>query len=303
MRYFNNALIYRFTKEMNINADQLEKQMSDFRLTPCGEQDMQKFGWVNAMGNLGSMLTHVGNDAILISARKEEKIIPGSVIKNELDTLVEAKEIETGVTIKRAEKMALKDDLMIKLLPRAFSKFQSTDAIITGDYIIVNASSYKQAENMLALLRKSIGSLPVIPVVVKNDTSTLMTEWVKNATTPKGFELGEQAELRGILENSGIARLKGQELSCDETIAHIDANKVVCKLAMTYQDRLSFIVDETLTVKQLSFSDEIKDQNEDIDFEDKAARFDADFCLMAGELSAFTKGLLSAFGGEEHEKA
>ncbi|AGG58079.1 exonuclease recombination-associated [Vibrio phage douglas 12A4] len=303
MKFFNNALMYRFTKEMNIDALKLEEQLAEFRLTPCGPQDMQKFGWVNSFGIHGDMLTHVGNGAILISARKEEKIIPSSVIKNELDALVAAKELESGVTIKRAEKSALKDDLLIQLLPRAFSRFKTTEAVIIGEYIIVNASNYKQAEDLLALLRKSMGSLPVIPVVPKSDPSTIMTEWVKTSTTPNGFELGEQAELRSILDDGGVAKLKGQELACDETMAHIDANKVISKLSVSWQGRLSFLLDDSLAVKCLSFSDEIKDQNEDIGFEDKAARFDADFCLMVGELKALTKDLLNAFGGEEYEKA
>ncbi|RJG51350.1 recombination-associated protein RdgC [Motilimonas pumila] len=299
--WFKNLQIYRFTRPFEHSIEALETTLADFTFSPCGSQDISKFGWVNAMGKMGQTLTHGADGHILICAKKEEKMLPGPVVKDMVEERALAQEEQNGRALKKKEKDALKEDVIMELLPRAFSRTSQTFAWIApkSNLLVVDASSAKKADDLLALLRKALGSLPVVPLSLTTPPELTMTDWLNEGNIPAGFNVEDEAELRSALEHGGIIRCKQQDLSSDEIKAHLDADKLVTKLALNWQENISFILGEDMAVKRLKFSDVLREENEDVDADDFAARFDADFALMTGELSNFIPALVEALGGEE----
>lgn len=301
MNFFKNALIYRLTNPMAMMArlPTLEENLKQFQFTPCGSQDMARTGWVPATEQ-HQTLVHQANGQFLLTIQKQEKIIPGPVIKQHLNARITKLETEQGRRLKKTEKDALKDEVLHSLLSRAFVKNSRTQLWIdiTNGLIVVDASSAKRAEDALALLRKSLGSLPVVPLTTENPVELTTTEWVRSGNAPTDFTMGDAAELKAILTDGGVARVKKQNLTSDEIATHIEAGKVVTKLALDWQQRVTFTLTDSATLNRLKFCDELLDQNDDIDLEDSLVRFDADFVLMTGELSALIKQLITALGGE-----
>lgn len=300
--FFKNLQVYRFTRPLEQDADALEKNLEEFKFKPCGSQDISKLGWIFPMGKSGSMYTHLATKQILICLKKEEKMLPAGVIKEQLNERVEAIELEQGRSLKKKEKDSLKEEIVMQLLPRAFSRTSQTFAWIDpeSDMLYVDASSARKAEELISLLRKTLGSLPVVPIQLKNQTDVIMTDWLVEGNIPANFKLEDEAELCSALEGGGIIRCKQQDLLSDEIKNHLSADKFVTKLALNWADSISFIMGEEFALKRIKFADVLQEQNEEIDKDDFAARFDADFALMTGEIKQLIPAVIDLFGGEQN---
>ncbi|MCL6401881.1 recombination-associated protein RdgC [Pectobacterium carotovorum subsp. carotovorum] len=295
---FKNALIYRLNSD--VMFDSLEEKLAPFAFTPCGSQDRAKTGWISPISPLLDTLSHQANGQIMLTLQREEKILPAPVIARELAAKIDSMETMQQRRLKKTEKDTLKDEVLQTLLPRAFSKYHTTKIWINAGagLIIVDAASGKKAEDALALLRKTLGSLPVVPLALETPIELTLTEWVRNGKAPAGFALQEEAELKAVLEEGGILRSKHQDLTSDEITNHIQAGKLVTKLALEWRERISFVLADDGSLKKLKFSDVLLEQNDDIERADEVARFDADFVLLTGELSKLISELVAALGGE-----
>ncbi len=300
--WFRNARVFRFTKPFEISAESLEEQLQSDAFKPCGPQETSRQGWVPPMGKHSDLLVHSAGGYHLIALRKEEKLLPASVIKELVEEKAEAIEAEQHRKVRRKEKDEIKEEVTLELLPRAFSKNRRCYAYLApaDGVLIVDAGSAKQAEDLASALRKSIGSLPVRPPAVEQSPGFTFTGWLtESIELPQSLTLGTETELKDPSEDGGVVRCKGLELQGDEIRSHLDAGMQVTKLALTWEDSLSFVLDEELGIKRLKFGETLQEKLDDVDADDAAARFDAAFSLMTLELSRLIPGLLDALGGED----
>ncbi|MEY0948829.1 recombination-associated protein RdgC [Providencia manganoxydans] len=301
MSVFNvkNLVIYRLTRDIDFNN--LEEQLLPLKYEPCGSQDISRFGFIPPLGiGKSECLTHQVNDQMLISLYKEEKIIPAQVIKDETQKKVSKLELDQGRRLKKTERDSIRDEVIHELLPRAFSKYTRFDVWIniTDRLIIGLVSSPRRAEDCFALLRKALGSLPVVPLTTKDPIELTLTEWVRSGQLPKGFVFGEQSEMKAVLEEGGIAKYTKQDLISDEVQTNIEAGKLVTKLSLGYEDRVTFCIDDSFILSKLKFDAAFLEKNDDIGMEDYNQRFDADFFLIVSELNILIKALIDSLGGE-----
>jgi recombination associated protein RdgC len=163
---------------------------------------------------------------------------------------------------------------------------------------VIDAASAKRAEEMIDDLRAALGSLSVIPLASNSQPIDVMTQWVNSARPAPGFELGEECELRDNADISSVIRCKNQNLAAAEIVNHLKTGMHVSKLALNWQGRIEFLLDEKLIIKRLRFSELVQEQADEIEADDVATRFDVDFSIMALELSGFFKAVMNALGGE-----
>lgn len=299
--WFKNIRVFRLEEPITTDINELEKLCETHRFTPCKGQDIERMGWIDVLGKDTNALVHkIGND-LFFRCRNEKKMLPASVINDELQEKIENFELEHGRTLKKKEKSELKEQIITNLLPRAFSIHKETWLWINteSNLVIVNASSDKVADDITSLLRKCLGSFPIQPLCFKKSITECLTTWVQTSEAPEGFEIGDETELKNIDGDGSIIRAKKQDLSAEEITVHIDAGKVVTSLALTVNDDISFIIDENFNIKRIKLSDTIIDENATSADLDPQAQLDADLCLMSGEYLKLLPILIEAFGGEE----
>lgn len=299
--WFKNLILYRFNKPFELSAQELEEKLTEKRFRSCGSQDMSTYGWVPPLGRHGDMLTHATNGFIMVCTRTEEKILPASVIREALDERIEAIEQEQDRQVFSKEKKTLKDDVIMELLPKAFTRSQNTFAYIDAEagWMVVDAPSFKKAEDLTSCLRECIGSLPVITPALKNAPSAIMTQWLRQSPVlPAPFTLGFDCELREPGDEGGQISIKKQELMTDEILAHLDSGMQVSRLALNWDEKQTFVLGDDLIIRKLKFTEVIEDKLDEINAETAAEQFDADFSVMTLSMRELVTDLIQALGGE-----
>lgn len=301
--WFSNLQFYRFTKSFTLSPEVLAEHLASKAFRPCGKLDLFTYGWVSPLGRYSDELVHVANGSILLCARKEEKVIPSSVIRDEVNERAQDIEQQQGRPVSRKEREAIKEEVLQDLLPKAFTRSQRIFLYISpkDNLLVVNCSSAKKTEELLSYLRTTLGSLPIVSPSLLASPAAIMTSWLVDDDAPTDFIIEDECELREAGDEGSIVRCKRQDLVSDEVLTHLKAGKQATKLSITWQDSLSCILNEDLSIQRLRFNQEVLDQGSDIDSDDIIAQLDNDFSVMTLELARFIPRLLEVLGGENKE--
>jgi len=298
--WFKNIRAYRLTKPFDLSPEKLGKNLAGRGFVPCARTQAVSVGWVPPLGGESEQLVHGAAGRLLLKMKREEKLLPSTVVREQLEEKVAAIEAAQGRKVYRKERLNLKDEIVQDCLPRAFSRSSHIHAYIDikANWIFVDSASASRAEELLNLLREGIGSFPVLLPQVNNAPTAVMTAWLLHRSLPNDFELGQECELREPGEEGGVVRCRGVDLLSEEVETHLHAGKQVVRLALGWDERVSLLLAEDLCLRRLRFADELMKENEDIPEADQAARLDADFALMADAITGLQARILALFGGE-----
>lgn len=302
--WFKNLHLYRLHAAVELSAEQLAEQMDCYSAKPLGNADARRIGWTAPAGRMGSgqLLHTVQNDNHrLLSALRQERLLPSSVVAEEVAEQIAAIEAEESRKVTRKEKTALKEQVTEDLLPRAFVRSQRIDVWWDTErqLIGVNASSRARAEEVLDLLRETLGSLKVMPLGTNTLPIRAMTEWVRDTgKRPADLLLGDSVVLK-TKGDDGVLRGRQVDLDSDDMQQLLASGRQATQLAAHIDGQLSFVLHDDFALKQLRFGDALIEEADFADDgDDPLARLETDFVLMAGCLRASTERLLEWLGGE-----
>ena len=295
--YFKNLHPYRLSPEWPITLDALREQLATKPFKPCGSQDHESRGWVPPFD--GGELVHAIGDNWLVCMQTEAKLLPPAVINKEADKRAAEIKERQGFKLGRKAMKELREQITTELLPRAFTRIRKTYAWLNvrAGWLVVDAVSQNKAADVLELLRHSLDTFPLALLRTERSPMSAAAPWPAGRA-PEGFTLDQDFALQSISEDRARATFKGHDL--EET--HIDellaAGNLPIKLAMTFDDRISFVLTDRGALKRIDFLDVIRDQVAADEHDDAQALFDAEFALMTGELLRLLPAIVAAMGGE-----
>lgn len=297
--FFKNIIYYRMVEPFELDLSALNTSLKAFSYKPCPRSENASFGWVSPYSLDNDLFVHSLQNYFLIMFCREEKIIPAAVIKEELTKKILQLEEAEGRTIYRKEKISLKEEIIIQLRQQAFSRKRLIHAYIDKKQklLIVDTSSKKKAEEVCAYLRKTLNSLKIVLPATKLQTETAMTGWLRDKIPLPSFNIANNCEMLDPKQKMSSIKCKEQDLNSTEIINHLHSGKQISKIALSWQNKISFELHDDLSIKKIKFVNLIKDDAQGSKTPTPHEQLDIDFAIMTGEFSIFLEDLWSLFDG------
>ncbi len=292
--WFKNLKLFRLSGDWKTSADQLDALLAKESFVSAGAAAPMSSGWVPPReGDL--RLAYAVGRQILCAFRTEKKLLPASVINQFVKVRAVELEDQQGFKPGRKQMRDLKEEVTESLLPRAFSLQRDTRLWIdpVNHWVIVDTASASKVEEVISALGRVLHPFPMLPVQVNVSPATAMTEWILSAEPPANFTVDQDAELRAGGDKAAVVRYVKHTLDIDDIKKHVQGGKQCTRLALTFNNRVSFVLTENLDIKRVAALD-ILDSPESQGAADAAEKFDGDITMMCAEISQFLDELMVA---------
>ena len=292
---FKSLIAYRISPLWPADLAAIEEALAKSPFIECGATQQKSAGWVPPRGEAhGALVESIGGQWIA-RLMTETKSVPGDVLARKVKEKAARIEQETGRKPGRKESKELKDEALLDLLPMAFTKQASTWVWVdpTERLLGLDTSSQGRADEVVSLLVDSLPGLSVSLLNMKTSPQAAMAHWLAAQEPPVGFSIDRECELKAADESKAVVKYGRHPLDIAEVQEHIKQGKLPTKLALTWDDRVSFVLTEGLQIKKLAFLDSV--------FEGTKADeggFDTDVAIATGELRKLIPDLVEALGGE-----
>lgn len=297
---FKNASVYTITKPLTMECYDLQ----EVAFKPISGMQTESMGFVAPRGFAADDLAPRIEHFTLLSVKTETKILPAQAVNKRLAEKAAKIEAEEGRNMYRKERLALREEIIFDMLPKAFTKERLTAVLIDykNSLVFIDTTSESHAGSILNLLREALGSLAVIPLVggVLNVPQHVMTSRLVNDQQFVG-EYGTKLKLAGIIDKT-THTYRNELIDCEEIIAFIKAGMMVEEVELI-GPFITCTVTDSLRLKSIKLSDDsqlmldeqLEGVNEEENYEGLSTK--ATVLIIGNALSDFVLMLVRELGG------
>lgn len=290
---FKNLSFYRILSIPQAIAD-----LEAHAFVPCQPSQAKSSGWVPPRGHANGALVEIVGGQMILKLMTETKSVPAEVVQRLVAEKVAQIEASTGRKPGKKETREIKEDAALSLLPQAFPKRTTTLVWIDtqAKLLAIDSASQNRTDEAMSALIKSLEGLTVQYINTQASPAGSMASWLVEQEPPQGFTIDRECELKASDESKAVVKYGRHPLDIEEVAQHIRMGKMPTKLALTFNDRVSFVLTEALTLKKVEMLEAALIGDKGMTLDDEA--FDADVVIATGELRNLIPALLEALGGE-----
>ncbi len=294
--WFKNLRVFRLASSWNYDASTLHDHLSKLAFRPGGATDMTAFGWVPPRPDVD--LVYFNDGQYLITLRVEKKLLPTTVVNQFARARALEIEEQQGYKPGRKQMKEIKEQVIDELLPKAFSSYRDINAWIDtrSRWLAIDAAAAARSDEVMGALAKVLDPFPIMPLYTELSPAAAMTNWLITDEPPTNFSVDQDTELRAYNETRATVRYLRQTIDLEAAHQHVGQGKQCTRLALTWADRVSFVLTDDLVLKRVTPLDVLQEGRPPVS--DEAEQFDSDFALMTGEFSRLLSNLVDALGGE-----
>ena len=204
---FKTASYFRIAADFAMPAlDDFEQALQAARFLPCGPTQPESSGWSAPRGAKSLALLESVGGQLIFQLCTEKRPLPSSAVKEALQARIEQYKEETGQERASAKiKKAIKEEVILDLLPRAFTKRSNTLVWLdpVRRFLVVDTGSLSGADKVVTFLVEALSEVPgsrpglgVKPVMTQMSAAAAMSHWLSSQEAPVGFTIDRDCELK-----------------------------------------------------------------------------------------------------------
>ena len=253
------------------------------------------YGWVSAFSQSENLVEKM-NNALFFRLGMLTKKLPRKAILTEVEKRARDNNIDI---LNRARFKELEEVITNEFISKTYPEMDSINAYIDleKNWLVIDASNERKASLVTAMLRKSLGSLPVTSYAPQVEMPIVMTDWVRTDSLNEKFQLLDEIDMAELSKDEGgKSHYRGIPLDSKEIELNLDEGWSVTRVRLSYEDIVTFAIDKDFVLKSVRYLDQFQER---LEFsEDQNAVAQSNAYLLADTVRHLVADIYSACYGK-----
>ena len=293
--WFKNLKVFRLARHWQEHWGEIEHALSAHQFTPVGDLSTSSQGWVPPREGDDRLAVNVGGQ-LLLALRIEKKLLPASVVNQAVKDRAKEIEEQQGYRPGRKQMRDIKEMVIDSLMPSAFKVAKDVRVWIDpiNCWVVLDTASSPQVEDVLAAFGKAMHPYPVEHLRLTHSRAQQMTSWLIAGEAPEGLSIDADSHWQSGGNSAGVIKYAKCAAPPDDIQKRVESGYQCTRLALTWQDRISFVLTDTADFKRVQALDILEEQAKADGDLSEHEKLDADFTLMTAELNQMLGDVLEA---------